>query len=165
MNSFQAEIKIIGVNPFVFLPETVLVNLFLQAKRDKGPIPVTGYADDCKFIQTLVKYSGSWRLYLNGEVRKAIRKDVGDIVTISLEYDGSERITLMHPKLKKELESNREANEVFKKLSPSMQKELMRYINNLKSEEMVNKNVVKVIDFLTNRASFFGRTLPKFKQE
>jgi hypothetical protein len=41
----------------------------------------------------------------------------------------------------------------------------MRYINDLKSEEAVNKNVVKVTDFLMGKASFFGRVLPKFKQE
>ncbi|MEI9935362.1 MAG: hypothetical protein WDM71_11065 [Ferruginibacter sp.] len=43
----------------------------MQAGKDKGHIPVKGKLDGHAFIQTLVKYSGKWRLYLNGPMRKA----------------------------------------------------------------------------------------------
>jgi Domain of unknown function (DUF1905) len=64
VNRFKATIDIIGVNPFVLLPDPVLKNIFKQAQKDKGPIPVRGTINGHPFIQTLVKYSGYWRLYI-----------------------------------------------------------------------------------------------------
>ncbi len=66
MNSFKAKIEIIGINPFVFLPARVLKAIFIQAGKEKGPIPVRGTIDGHPYIQTLVMYSGAWRLYING---------------------------------------------------------------------------------------------------
>ena len=42
MLSFKANIEIIGINPYVLLPDKVLLALFKQAGKDKGPIPVKG---------------------------------------------------------------------------------------------------------------------------
>jgi hypothetical protein len=39
MIKFRAKIEIIGVNPFVFLPENVLNEVFKQASKKKGKIP------------------------------------------------------------------------------------------------------------------------------
>ncbi len=35
INAFEAKIEIIGVNPFVFVPDKVLKNIFKAAKKDK----------------------------------------------------------------------------------------------------------------------------------
>src|SRR5690606_41266848 len=56
---------IIGVNPFVFVPEDILKAIFEQAGKDKGPIPIKGLVNGKPYTQTLVKYSGEWRLYIN----------------------------------------------------------------------------------------------------
>ena len=40
MLSFKARLVIIGVNPYVLLPQRVLQALFVQAGKDKGKIPV-----------------------------------------------------------------------------------------------------------------------------
>ena len=72
MNSFSAKIYIISkINPVVDLPDDVLSAIFAQAGRSKGPIPVRGRLNGAEFIQTLIKYEGAWRLYLNGPMRKA----------------------------------------------------------------------------------------------
>ena len=71
MESFTAKIYKIGVNPYMLLPLKVLKTLFVEAGKDKGPIPVRGTLNGKKFTQTLVKYSGKWRLYLNTPMRKA----------------------------------------------------------------------------------------------
>lgn len=55
---FSAKIEIIGINPFVFLPEPILLALMKQAKTDKGKIRVALKIDGFPFTQTLVKYSG-----------------------------------------------------------------------------------------------------------
>jgi Bacteriocin-protection, YdeI or OmpD-Associated/Domain of unknown function (DUF1905) len=159
-NSFNAKIQIIGVNPYVLLPAAVLKIIFREAKKDKGPIPVKGNIEGHPYIQTLVKYSGKWRLYVNGHMLKASKKKVGDKVNITVEYDVKERKSAIHPKLAKALKENSEAKKIFDSLSASRQKEIIRYINHLKSEEAVNRNVVRAINFLMSRDRFAGRDKP-----
>ncbi|MCB9231374.1 MAG: YdeI/OmpD-associated family protein [Bacteroidia bacterium] len=158
--TFSAEIEIIGVNPYVFLPEEVLLGIFNQAGKNKGPIPVRGKIDHHPFIQTLVKYSGAWRLYLNGPMRDATQTTVGDFASFELSFDPVPRDIPMHPKLELALDENQEAKTVFEGLSPSRQKEIVRYIANLKSEESVDRNVARAISFLKGEERFVGRDKP-----
>jgi hypothetical protein len=160
VNSFKAKIEIIGINPFVFLPDRILKNLFTQAGKDKGPIPVRGTIDGHAYIQTLVKYSGYWRLYINGPMLKDAKKHVGDIITLTIEFDLEERVIPMHPKLMEAIDKNRKAKKVFDQLSASRQKEIIRYINSLKSESSVSKNITRAINFLCGKESFVGRAKP-----
>jgi hypothetical protein len=160
MLAFIAKIEIIGVNPYVHLPQNVLDQIFVEAGRDKSPIPVRGTIDGHKFIQTLVRYSGSWRLYINGPMLKVSKKKLGDTVNIHIEYDHVERTIPFHPKLASALNENKEAKNIFDGLSPSRQKEIVRYINSIKSEKSVDKNVAKAIDFLLGKSRFVGRDGP-----
>ena len=157
MKSFSAKIHIIGINPYVLLPSSVLKYIFLKAGKDRGAIPVQLKISDKDFIQNLVKYSGKWRLYLNTPMRKAAKKDVGDIIDIQIDFDPNPRTTPIHPKLKKALEENPNARKAFKQLSPSRQKEILRYINFLKSEDSVDKNVQKAISHLSGNKPLIGR--------
>ena len=155
--SFSAKIYKIGINPYVLLPQIFLDKIFLQAKKDKGAIPVCGKLNGHEFIQTLVKYSGKWRLYLNTPMRKATGTDVGDTINIEVDYDPKPRIISIHPTLQDALKKNSKAKKAFEKLSPSRQKEIIRYISFLKTEESIDKNVNKVIGFLTGKGRFAGR--------
>ena len=157
MKSFSAKIQIIGVNPYVLLPTAVLKDVFQKAGKDKGAIPIKIKIEKHDFIQNLVKYSGKWRLYLNGPMRKAAGKDVGDLIEIQIDFDSKPRITPMHSKLKLALKENPAARKAFEKLSPSRQKEILRYINFLKSEESVVKNIQRAIAHLIGKQSFVGR--------
>jgi len=157
MKSFSAKIQIIGINPYVLLPLSLLKYIFQKAGKDKGAIPVKLKIGREDFIQNLVKYSGKWRLYLNGPMRKAVGKDVGDTIEIKIDHDPKERTTPMHPKLKKTFKENKKAKSAFDKLSPSRQKEILRYINNLKSEETIDKNIRRAIAHLTGKQSFVGK--------
>jgi len=65
MQRFKAKLELIGINPFVFVPEEILSEIFQEAKKDKGHLPICGTVNDKKYLQTLVKYSGEWRLYMN----------------------------------------------------------------------------------------------------
>ncbi|HEY5967992.1 MAG TPA: YdeI/OmpD-associated family protein [Chitinophagaceae bacterium] len=157
MKPFSAKIQIIGVNPYVLLPSTLLKYIFQKAGKDKGAIPVQLKIDGKNYIQNLVKYSGKWRLYLNTPMRKAAGKDVGDTIVIKIDFDSKLRITPMHPKLKLAFKENPTVKKAFEKLSPSRRKEILRYINFLKSEESVNKNILRAIAHLTNSKPFIGR--------
>src|SRR5262245_46241981 len=160
MIKFKAKIEIIGVNPFVFLPDKVLHQIFAQAGKNKGKIPVKIKIDGHEFPQTLIKWSGSWRLYLNIPMRKAAKKDVGDIANFEIVFDPIERIVSMHPKFEKALRENKEAKKVFDSLRPSLQLEINRYFSFLKSESAVDRNVTKAIQFLLGNGRFVARDKP-----
>ncbi|SFQ53632.1 DUF1905 domain-containing protein [Parafilimonas terrae] len=160
MKTFSAEIFIIGINPYVFVPDDILQYLFKKSGKEKGHIPVHLIINKQKFIQHLVKYAGAWRLYLNMPMRKAAGKDVGDIITIKIDYDETERTTPMHSKFDAALKKNKKAAAVFNNLPPYMKKEILRYLNNLKTEEALNKNVQRAINFLLGKERFIGRDKP-----
>lgn len=134
MDNFNAILEIIGRNPFVYVPAEVLNNIFHQAKKRLGHIPVRGSINGKPYLQTLVKYSGDWRLYINMVMLKNSPKRIGEVIDVKIEYDPSDRTIEPHPKLAHALSENNHANTVFKNLSPSRQKEIVRYISNLKSE-------------------------------
>ena len=149
MKAFTARIQKIGINPYVLLPAAVLKSIFNKAGKYKGAVPVKLKIGTKDFIQNLVKYSGKWRLYLNAPMRNAAGKEVGDLITVQIDFDLKPRTTPIHPKLKQALKENKQAKLAFDKLSPSRQKEILKYINFLKSEESVDKNVQKTISALT----------------
>jgi hypothetical protein len=160
MKKFNSVIEIIGINPYVIPPEEVLTYIFRQAKKEKGPIPVKGKLNGHPFIQTLVKYAGKWRLYLNTPMRNAAGIDVGDNANVEIEFDPQERVIEMHPDLVRALEQNPSAKKAFKLCPPSRQKEIIRYINSLKSEASRVKNINRAIGFLKGEERFIGREKP-----
>jgi hypothetical protein len=160
MKEFSAIIEIIDINPFVFVPAEVLEEIFVQAGKRKGKIPVRMRIEGHEFSQTLIKYSGYWRLYLNTPMRKAAEREVGQWARFEIEFDPQERITPFHPKFKKALGENPEAQRVYSTLSPSLQKEILRYLANLKTEESLDRNVLRSINFLLGKERFIGRDKP-----
>ena len=160
MCHFKAKLEIIVGNPFVYIPSEVLDKIFRQAGKGKGHIPVRGTVNGKPFQQTLVKYSGDWRLYINMKMLKNSPKRIREIIEIKIEFDPSDRTIKPHPKLTKALAENKEANSIFEQLSPSRQKEIIRYISNLKTEKSVERNITRAINFLLGKERFIGRDKP-----
>jgi hypothetical protein len=152
MPRFSATIYKLGINPVVDPPERVLSVIFKQAGRTKGPIPVRGKVNGAEFRQTLVKYAGEWRLYVNGVMLKASGTNVGDAVKIEIEFDPAPPVIAMPRALEQALARDRVARDVFASLAPSRQKEIVRYIGSLKSDDSIERNVDKVIQRLRNGA-------------
>ena len=145
---FAARIFKIGINPVVDPPENVLKEIFESAGRSKGPIPVRGKLNGVEFIQTLVKYSGSWRLYVNGEMLTASGLKVGDEANVEVEFDSRPREVTMPKSLHVAFKNDIDARKAFAELPPSRQKEIFRYINALRTEESVARNVEKILEQL-----------------
>lgn len=160
MHKFKAPLDIIGINPFVFVPEQILKEIFTQAGKDKGHIPVSVVVNDNKHQQTLVKFRGYWRLYINVKMLPNSPKRIGEIIEIAIEFDPTDRTIKPHPELLQALNQNMEANQVFEGLPASRQKEIIRYIASLKTAVSVTKNVQRVIGFLTGKNRFVGRDGP-----
>lgn len=153
MPRFSATIYKLGINPVVDPPKRVLNALFKKSGRSKGPIPVRGKLNGAEFQQTLVKYAGEWRLYVNGVMLKASGMKVGDEVRVEIEFDSSPPEFGMPKQLSLALGKDKTARFEFKKLPPSRQKEIFRYLGSLKSEASIEKNVRRVISHLKNEAT------------
>lgn len=160
MEKFKTEIRIIGINPFVFVPEKVLKSIFNQAGKDKGHIPICGSINGKEYKQTLVRYSGEWRLYINTTMLANSPKRIGELIEVSIAFDPDDRTLQPHPELVKALQENPSAHKAFEQLTPSRQKEIIRYISALKTDESITKNVAKAIGFLNGENRFVGRDKP-----
>ena len=160
MHTFRATIELIGINPFVFVPDKILKQIFIQSGKETGYIPIKGTINNKAYTQTLVKYKGAWRLYINTTMLAKSPERIGERVELTIEFDSSNRTIQPHPKLVKALKENAAAKKVFDSLPPSRKKEIVRYIANLKTPESIDRNIKRAIDFLTGNCNFIGREKP-----
>lgn len=157
MHSFSAQLQIIGINPYLSVPENILQEIFKQAGKSKGSIPIKGLCNGKAYTQTLVRYAGEWRLYINTTMLPQSPKRIGETIDISLEWDPADRSFPMLPELQVLLDQYPVAASTFAALSPSRQKEILRYLGRLKSPEALEKNLQRSLAFLLGKESFAGR--------
>jgi hypothetical protein len=148
MPSFRATIELLGINPYVSLPAVHLKALLAAAGQETGAIPVRIELEGVSFRQSLVKYQGAWRLYLNTAMRRVAGKDVGERVLVLVEFDPVPRKEPMPPALRRALARNAVAKTAFAALSPSRKKEIQRYLNGAKTTATLARNVGKVVAYL-----------------
>ncbi|MEN4762708.1 YdeI/OmpD-associated family protein [Chryseobacterium sp. C39-AII1] len=158
-NHYTTQLQIIGINPFVFIPEEILNQIFEVSGKNKSPIPVKGTVNGKEFKQNLMKYLGEWRLYINLMMLKDSPKRIGETIDIFVEFDDAERTISIHPKLDQAIKESPEALANFESLIPSRKLELIRYINNLKTEASIQRNIEKIIRHLHGETDFFGKTI------
>ncbi|WP_231464336.1 MULTISPECIES: DUF1905 domain-containing protein [unclassified Pedobacter] len=114
-----------------------------------GDIKVSGFVDNYKIeARNLAPIKGEDKmLSINGEIRKAINKKGGDIVTVTLYLlSNQEKVTE-----KEILETFKEAGvlKAFEKLHDEDQKEILGKIASTKSEDKQTKVILKFIDQLS----------------
>ena len=137
---FSAEIKIIGVNPFVFVPERILKDIFNEAKKNKGHIPVKGTINGKPFKQTLVKYSGEWQLYANTNMLKNSPKRIDEIIELTIVFDTDSREISPPEEFIEALNADNGAKIVFENLPASHISMLVFGILKLKKIESLFKS-------------------------
>ncbi|KAA9338213.1 YdeI/OmpD-associated family protein [Hymenobacter busanensis] len=157
MHRFEAPIDLIGINPFVWVPDDILLDLFAQAGTSKGPIPICGTVNGKAYTQTLVRYQGHWRLYINTAMLNHSPQRIGETIDLTIAFDPADRTIAPHPRLVQALADCPDAKRVFDGLAASRQKEIVRYIASLKTEESIARNVARAIDFLLGKGRFVGR--------
>lgn len=159
MHRFSATLQIIGINPYVLIPVDILTDLFKKAGKDKGPIRVKGTINGVPFTQSLVKFRGAWRLYINMVMLKDSPRRIGEVIQVSIAPGEEKEVLRLHPLLKDALQKNKIAGERFASLSFSRQQEMIRYIAALKTEESIARNVNRAVAFLEGKERFMGRSL------
>jgi hypothetical protein len=159
---FKAVIKIIRVNPYVLVSAEQVKELKLEWKKPSPVlVQVNGKPDQPWHINIMPVGDGSFYLYLAGVVRKESNTKVGDEVEIDLSFDQECKSgPIPIPDwIKEVLNKNPKALENWEKLIPSRQKEILRYLTNLKSDEARDRNLDKAIQMLSGkRGRFMGRS-------
>ncbi len=146
--SFTAKVHKLGINPCVDIPEKIAAELLEQASKEKGSVLVRGDLNGDKFQTTAVKFRGKWRLYLNTDMRTRSGIETGDQAKVKLAFDPDPPKYPMPKKLTQVLAQNPKAKAAFEQLIPSHQKDIIRYLNSLKTEESLDRNVKKVLNQL-----------------
>ena len=157
MKSFKAKIEIIGVTPYVPVPDKILQYIFSRVGSVKGNIPILGTVNGVEYKQTLVRFGGAWRLYINTKMLKNSPQRIGETIDISIDYDPVKREILPPPKFKEALKHHADAQSVFDHLRPSLRLEIVRYLSQLKTEQSLERNITRAINFLLGKERFIGR--------
>ena len=139
--SFEANIYKAGINPCVDVPLLITKKMVPV----KGFIPIKGKIEDHPFQQTLVTVKNSeYRLYVNGPMLKGSNTKSGNTVKFIIEQDFEPKSIPMPKEFKRKLEANN-LTATFKKLTAGRQKEILKYLNFLKTKEALIRNIDKVI--------------------
>jgi len=149
LHKFSAKIIKLGINPCVDIPQDIVSKLYTEAKKERGPVQIRGKLQGKSFKANVVKYKGQWRLYLNYIMRRDAAVDVGDTAKIELQYDPEPRIESVPRQLAAALSKNKKAKEAFNKLSRSRQKEILRYLNFIKTEEILLRHIKTIVESLS----------------
>ena len=160
VNAFEAELEIIGINPFVSVPGPVLEAIFAAAGTRKGPIAICGEVNGAPYQQSLVRYAGAWRLYVNTTMLKDSPRRIGERVHVTVARDPVGRPAPASADFDQALAAHPAARAVFDALPPSRRLEIVRYIAALKSPASVERNIARAIAFLTGEGRFVGRDRP-----
>jgi hypothetical protein len=155
----RAQIELNRINPYVLVRAAQAVRL-KPAWRKPMPVkirvngePATGWR-----INMMPVGDGGFFLYLHAHVREASGTKVGDIVTLTVEFDEAYRsgpVGRMPRGLSAELKRNPAARKGWKALPPSRQKEVLRYLARLKSPEAQQRNVRKAVHVLAGGTARF----------
>ena len=159
---FRAPIQIRGINPYVLVSARRAAKL----KPDwRKPMPVciqvNGKPEVAWRINMMPAGDGSFFLYLHAQVRKESGTTVGDVVSMTIEFDGLYRGGPADPMpswFGKELQRNPKARQGLERLPPSRQKEIIRYLVRLKSAQAQQRNLQRALHVLAGgKARFMGR--------
>lgn len=149
---FAAEIRIRGINPYVLVSAARARRL---GEGWKKPMPVVvrlnGKPETGWRINMMPAGDGSFYLYLDAQIRKAAAAQVGDKVAVSVTFDAAYRTGPLHemlPVLAARLEDNPVASARWEALSPSLRKEILRYLAGLKSEDAKLRNIERALRVL-----------------
>jgi hypothetical protein len=160
--SLTATIEIVGMNPYVLVSAEQVATLKPEWRRPM-PVLVTINGEPSVPWRTnmMPNGHGDFLLYLHGEMRAVSSTKVGDVVKIELTFDALYRNGPQHAvpeTLQAALDGDETIARNWAKLTPSRQKEILRYFAALKTQAAIDRNLVRVVQILGGEAGrFMGR--------
>jgi hypothetical protein len=172
---FSAVVRIAGINPYVAVPAqlaraigstaAVRVRVSAAGRRREKRARSRKLQRDVERLRAVGRYAGGWfrttlvpsrsgptRLYLDTWMRDSAGATVGDRVQVTMRQDRGSRVLALPPPFRDALERNPDALSAWNALTPSRRREVLSYLNFLKTPEAVERNVDKMIALLAARA-------------
>jgi hypothetical protein len=178
--NFTSKVKLDGINPYVDVPDHVVEALgngtkvpvlvkIAAAERVEDKAHTSQkrrrLEKDAARLKTIGRLaSGDWfrttlvplrleptRLYLDTWMREAAGVGVDDLVRVTLRLDPDSREIPLPDPLLAALEENAEAKAAWGALAPSRRREILTYLNFLKTPEALERNVQKTISILLKK--------------
>jgi|SRR5215831_6485009 len=161
--TFTGKIAIRGINPYVAVSAARAAAIKPKWRR---PMPVlvriNGKPATPWRVNMMPTGTGSFYLYLHGDVRKASDTKVGDSVRVAITFDAKYKngpLERMPTWFKAALIANPLAYRNWRKLIPSRKKEIIRYLARLKSVDARERNLRRALTVLSgNTARFMARS-------
>lgn len=147
--NFKAKIYKAGINPCVDVP----ISITKKMTATKGYIKIKGTINNFNFAQTLVPVKSSfYRLFVNIPMLKGGKTVVGDTATFFIEqnFEKVEKEYPMPDALLRQLKEKKILDD-FNNLTPSRKKDILKYLNYIKTEEILQKHLEKLIQKLLNK--------------
>ena len=146
---FKAEIYKTGINYCVDVPEKITSAM----TATKGYIKIKGTVNKFPFNKSLVSVKGGlYRLFVNIPTLKGANTAIGKAADFEIEQDFNvveEKYPV--PKMLTEQLKERKLLDDFENLTESRKTEILKYLNNIKTEETLQKNIGKLLTQLENQ--------------
>lgn len=160
---FQATIALRGINPYILVSAEQAAELAPGWRR---PMPVlvqlNGRPTPAWPINMMPVGDGSFYLYLHNQIRKPTQTALGDEVTVTLRFDTSYKAgptDSMPEALATALSANAVAATNWEKLPPGRKKEVLRYLGRLRSSDVRQSNIGRLMFVLEgNEGRYLART-------
>lgn len=120
----------------------------LEVFGTKGNIPVLITVDGHTFEHTLLPSRNGHYLVYNEFIKRAVGKEIADIVEVSLEKDTKERKFIVPEYIGKELQANG-VLDIYLKQPDYLKREQVNYIEIAKKEETKINRIRKLIENLS----------------
>lgn len=148
---FKATIYKNGINFCVDVPAAVTASLIAV----RGYIRIKGKVNGFPFTKFLVPVkNGPYRLFVNLVTLKGAKTRVGETAEFVIEQD-EENIEKEFPMPGRMeiLLKEKNLTEAFQSLTYHRRKDILRYLNNIKTTETLEKNIQRVIAQLENKST------------
>lgn len=148
---FRATVRRQGVNPYVDVP--LAVSRAFDRFARSGRIVVTGTLNGAEVRASLVPVGGGrHRLFVNGGMRAASGVGVGELASFDLRATHPS-VVRPPPDVATALRRRSDARRAFDALSPSHRRELLRYIDDARTQATRERRIAKTIDHVLGQVT------------
>jgi Domain of unknown function (DUF1905)/Bacteriocin-protection, YdeI or OmpD-Associated len=146
--TFIAKIYKTGINWCVDVPTDVTEKFTV----DKGRINIKGEINGFDFAKTLMPIKDApYRLFVNQAMMKGGKTALGELATFVIEQNNSSTVKeYPTPSLLTEKLIKNQLTKEFDSLTVSRKNDILKYLNYVKTEETLLKNIDKLITQLKN---------------
>lgn len=146
---FRAEIYKVGINACVDVPESISQKMTPK----NGYIKVKGTINGFKFSKNLVPVKDKpYRLFVNIPMLKGGQTELGQIAEFKIEQDfNTEKKNYSIPQMLADKLNDKKLTSDFNNLSESRKRDILKYLNYIKTDKTLERNIDKLIGKLERK--------------